>query len=80
MCYIGCMEDLRSADDAAAEIGIHPSRVRKMAAQYSIGRRIGGTWVFGPDDIAALRAHSTGKAGRPPNKKEAGVEQTPDAG
>jgi hypothetical protein len=52
--------------DAAARLGIHASRVRRLAARYGIGQKIGPrTWVFTEADIAALRTYSTGKSGRP---------------
>lgn len=54
-----------SADDAAAKLGVSSSRVRKLAARYNIGSKVGANWIFTARQLAALQARSTGKAGRP---------------
>ena len=60
------MTTLLTTTDAATRLGIDASRVRRLAARYGIGQKIGPrTWIFTESDIAALRSHSTGKAGRP---------------
>ena len=61
---------MRSTDEVARILEIHPSRVRRLATRHGIGRKVGDrAWVFGPDEVAALRAKSNGprKPGRPPN-------------
>jgi predicted DNA-binding transcriptional regulator AlpA len=59
---------LLTTSEVAARLGIHRSRVLRLAKRYGIGQKLGPrAWVFTDADIAALRAHSTGKAGRPPH-------------
>lgn len=60
------MKSLLTTSQAAARLGIDPSRVRRLAQRYGIGQKIGPRlWVFTDADVAALQSHSTGKSGRP---------------
>lgn len=75
------MSRLRSTTQAAAELGINPSAVRRMAATHEIGTKLGPrAWVFDDDDMARLRQRSTGKPGRPPKNKETGAQDNEPGG
>ena len=39
----------------AEEIGVNVQRVRKLAGDLGIGRKVGRDWVFSGDDLEALR-------------------------
>jgi len=55
---------LRTTEQAAAELGIGPARVRRAAALYGIGWQASPRcWLFTPDDIRNLRNRPP--AGRP---------------
>jgi len=61
------MKTILTTTDVAKRLGIDASRVRRLAADYGIGQKIGPrAWIFTEKDIAALQSRSTGKAGRPP--------------
>ncbi len=53
--------DFWSATAAAAELGIDPSRVRRIAQRRGLGRKLGTVWVFTDADIAAMRVRVTGR-------------------
>ena len=73
------MDEIRSTEAVAAELGISTSRVRRLATEMDLGRKLGPrVWVFGPDDVAALRARSTGRSGRP--RKNAAPATTDNGG
>ena len=59
--------DLRSSDDAAAEIGMSARWVRKVAGERSIGWHAGRDWVFTGEDIEELRTLRR-PVGRPRNQ------------
>jgi len=58
---------LRTSDEAAAELGVRPVTIRKHARTYGIGWRIGRDILFRPEDMARLR----GIVGRPPGPRPA---------
>ena len=62
---------LRTSDEAAAELGVLPRTVRKHARNYNIGWRIGRDILFRPEDMARLR----GIVGRPPGPRPRGAAQ-----
>lgn len=50
----------------AARLGIHPSRVRRLAEHHQIGTKLGPrAWAFTEQEVAMLARHSTGVPGRP---------------
>ncbi len=52
--------------DAARRLGVHPSRVRRLAERYKIGQKTGSGYLyFTQADLRKLESRSTGKAGRP---------------
>ncbi len=57
-----------TVNEAAAELGVHPSRVRAMiyAGQFPHAEQIGPVWTITPGDLAKVRVR---KPGRPPTKK-----------
>lgn len=61
---------LRTSDEAAAELGVLPRTVRKHARNYNIGWRIGRDILFRPEDMERLR----GIVGRPPGPRPAREE------
>lgn len=64
------VKDLMGAAEVAAEIRIHPSRVRRLANQHGIGRRLGArVWLFTPADLEAMRLHAHGRPGRPARQR-----------
>jgi hypothetical protein len=60
--------DLYSTEAAGQKIGLTPSGVRRIAARYGIGQKIGErAWVFDADDLDEIQTHASGdgKPGRP---------------
>jgi len=56
--------------EASDRLGIHPSRVRRLANQYHLGTRKGErALIFTTDDLAVLDRIATRKVGRPPLRK-----------
>lgn len=53
--------NLRTVDEIAAEFGVHPSGVRRIAAdrhrRFGAGIKIGRTWLFSADEVEMLRPH-----------------------
>ncbi|MBX6722063.1 MAG: hypothetical protein IRY92_02305 [Dactylosporangium sp.] len=62
---------LRTSDEAAAELGVLPRTVRKHARNYNIGWRVGRDILFRPEDMERLR----GIVGRPPGPRPRGAAQ-----
>lgn len=61
--------------EVAARLGIHVSRVRRLADRYAIGSKLANrAWLFSEDDYRELERRSTGKAGRP--RREANPGET----
>ena len=48
-------EQWYSTAQVAQELGINVSRVRVLAFQLGIGRKVGKAWVFTEEDLEALR-------------------------
>ena len=44
-----------STAEVAKELGINVSRVRVLASQLRIGRKVGRAWVFTEEDLQALQ-------------------------
>jgi DNA-binding transcriptional MerR regulator len=62
---------LFSTTEAARRLGIHPSRVRRLADRYKIGQKTdGGARLFTMHDFRQLERRSTGRAGRPKTPTE----------
>ena len=56
------IRELRTVADAAAELGIDASRVRRLAQHRGLGWQISrGTWLFTPADIDAMRDRRPGR-------------------
>jgi hypothetical protein len=53
-----------TAEQAAAELGIHASRVRRIAANRGLGRKHGSAWAFTATDIDAMRTRTPGRPAR----------------
>lgn len=51
--------------DIARRVGIHPSRVRRLAIRYGVGTKVGRDYFFTMHDYKVIEAKSTGKVGRP---------------
>lgn len=51
--------NLRTVEQAAAELGVSPRTIRQTAAarhaQYGIGAKVGGAWLFTAEEIGTLR-------------------------
>lgn len=64
---VEAIAELMTASQVAALLGIDRTRVPRLARASGVGWQIedGGTWLFRPEDVEAIRARSTGKAGRP---------------
>lgn len=63
---------LLGVDDVALGLGISPQRVRALVQQrhaegIQVGRKIGNTWIFTPDEVELLRPRSG--PGRPPKDR-----------
>jgi excisionase family DNA binding protein len=59
-----------TTSEVARRLGIHPSRVRRLAERYSIGSKTdGGQRLFSMHDYKQLERRSTGRAGRPKEAK-----------
>jgi hypothetical protein len=60
------MAKLWTPAEVAARLGIDPSRVRRMAAQYNLGTKLGDRMrVYTEEDVIIMQQHSTGVPGRP---------------
>ena len=57
-----------STEQAAAALGISPSRVRQLAARHRVGAKIGSVWVFSNRDLDKLRARQTAPGPAPKRK------------
>jgi len=52
----------RTTAEVAARLGIHPSRVRRLAASRGVvGRKIGASWLWPPSILARLRVRKPGR-------------------
>jgi DNA-binding transcriptional MerR regulator len=60
-------KDLYTTQEVAELIGITAGRIRQliMLRRFTPKRKIGGTWVFTPDEIEQLRTRQKPKGGRP---------------
>ena len=58
------MDNLYSARQVAAKLGVTVQHVRRLAARLKVGRKVDGRLVFRDADVAILRQRRTG-AGRP---------------
>jgi hypothetical protein len=61
-------QDLLTAAQVAADLGISGRLVRHIAVRDGVGSRVGRDWVFGAADLERLRAGirgGEGKRGRP---------------
>lgn len=59
-------QSLLTTTQVAARLETDSRRVRRLAARWGIGRRIGDrAWLFTEADLTALRTHLPGKPGRP---------------
>ena len=51
--------NLRTVEQVAAELDVSPRTIRQTAAarhaQYGIGAKVGGAWLFTADEVEALR-------------------------
>lgn len=55
-----------TTSEVAKRIGIHPSRVRRLAEVLRVGTKTdGGQYLFTRADYAAIESRSTGRVGRP---------------
>ncbi len=62
---------LMSGYEAAEALGLSRSWITRLARRHGIGRQIGDTWVFTPDDLPPLReAAAAARPGRPPLHRE----------
>lgn len=52
---------LQTADDVAAELGVKPGAIRKLARTYQCGWNTGRDWVFRAQDVEFMRS----RRGRP---------------
>lgn len=43
----------------AERLGVNPSRVRQLAAEFGVGTKIGRDWMFTDDDVDVLSARKT---------------------
>ncbi len=60
------IRELRTTDDAVAELGRSRATITALARRHNIGWRIGRDWLFRPEDIERLRAIIAGlRPGRP---------------
>lgn len=53
-------EPIYTAEDVAELFGVSNSRVRQLAAQFGVGTKVAGVWMFTPDDVVAMQ----GRPGR----------------
>lgn len=60
-------EELKTAKEVAAELGVTPRRVLALAKTRDAGRQLGTTWVFTPADVDKMRVRRTG---RPPKEAQ----------
>ncbi len=67
------VDDLMSAVEAAAYLGMTPARVYALSKQGRLGRRIGGYWLYTREELDAYKATPKSKGGRP--KAVAGVTE-----
>jgi hypothetical protein len=75
------MDDVWTTGRVAAHLGISTARVRRMAIDFNLGRLLGPrTRVYTGDDVAVMRARSTGKPGRPPKHAETAAQDDPGGG
>lgn len=50
-----------SAIEAGSELGISPSRVRRLAVSRRLGDHLGPMWVFSVADIEGMRDRKRGR-------------------
>lgn len=51
--------DYHTTAQVAARLGLHAGHVRKMAAKFGIGTRIGRDWLFTDADVRRLLDRKT---------------------
>lgn len=47
--------EVMSAPEAADALGITPRRVGQLAEEMQVGCKVGGRWIFTPDDVQTMR-------------------------
>lgn len=55
LLFDGDAEPLLTTDEVAGRLSVSPRRVRALAARREVGQRVGGAWLFSPDDVERLR-------------------------
>lgn len=56
--------------EAAAELGLDPSQLRRLAREHGKGMKAGPVWLFTPAQIAWLKIHRP-RVGKPRSRQEA---------
>lgn len=59
------MPSLTSTAEAAKKLKVTPRTIQRIAADYSIGQKVGRAIVFTEADISTLRGKIRGKSGNP---------------
>ena len=55
------LASLRSSAQVAAELGITPGRVSRLARSRGVGLLVGRDWLFRPSDVDAMRTRQPGR-------------------
>lgn len=75
----GGMDGIRTSKQAADELGVSASRVRRMAVDYGYGVLLNErTRVFTESDMAAMRARVTGRVGWPKGRPRTPKNVSPE--
>ena len=57
--------ELRGTEQVAAELGVSPSLVLRLARRHGLGRTLGGKYLFSPADVEVMRRRNR-RRGRTP--------------
>ena len=64
--YQRAITEALSSADVASRLGLTPVHVRRLTRDITLpyARQIGGSWVYWPEDVAALQQREDGRSTR----------------